>query len=531
MTRARILLSALALSLPSAAAAPALAQHPTPDALKAEVAAEVASMQKLSQEIVDMIFSFAELGFQEVWTADYLTGILEEEGFAIERGCSGMPTCYVATWGSGSPVIGIMGDIDGLPETSQKPGVAYQDPIIPGGPGHGEGHNTAPAVDLVAAIATKRVMERHGLPGTIKVIPGVAEELVASRTFMVMDGMFEGMDAMLSTHISSGFGTSYGISGSGLVSTMFDFHGRSAHGAGSPWAGRSALDAAILMDVGWNFRREHLRIHQRSHSVISNGGNQPNVVPSEAGIWYYFRELDYPRIKELHEIGQTMAQAAAMMTETTVTERMIGSAWPMNFNKPMAEALFANIQAVGMPEWTEADQQLARAAQEMMGNDSIRGLPTEPQDTLREAQQGTGGGSDDIAEVSWNLPTVRLGYPGAIPGMTGHHWSSGISMATPIAHKGANHGARAIAMTAIDLITRPDLLQAAKEYFTEVQTAEIQWVSLIPRGTEPATFLNQRQMEVYRPRLESLRYDPSRYSTYMEQLGIEYPTLTRPDGE
>lgn len=525
-------LSGLALAgalLAPAAAEPLDAQRrPSTAQLKREVMQEVASMQKLSQEMVDMVFSYSELGFQENWTADYITGILEREGFTIERGCAKMPTCYVASWGTGGPVIGIMGDIDGLPETSQKPGVAYQDPLIPGGPGHGEGHNSAPAVDVVAAIAVKRVLDKYDIPGTIRVIPGVAEELVASRTYMVMDGMFEDMDAMLSTHVSSDFTTSYGISGSGLVTTIYNFHGRSAHGAGSPWAGRSALDAAMLMDIGWNFRREHLRLHQRSHSVVVNGGNQPNVVPSEASIWYYFRELDYPRIRELHEIGQTMARAAAMMTETTVDERIIGSSWPQNYNKPMAEAMHANILAVGMPEWSEADQQLARAAQQMMENDSIRGLKTTLDRELEESSQGMGGGSDDIAEVSWNVPTVRLRYPANIPGMTGHHWSSGIAMATPIAHKGSNHGARVVAMTAIDLITSPSLLAEAKRYFTDVQTKNQQWVSLIPRGTEPPAYLNADKMEAFRPQLERLKYDPSRYSTYLEQLGIQYPTVQPP---
>ncbi len=531
----RVKLASLPLLLLSIllATAPANAQRrPSPAQLKKEVAAEIASMQKLSQEMVDMVFSLGELGFQEHKTADYVTGVLEREGFTIQRGCAGMPTCYVATFtqGSGQPVIGIMGDIDGLPETSQKPGVAYQDPLIPGGPGHGEGHNSAPAVDVIGAIATKRVMEKYNIPGTLKVIPGVAEELVASRTYMVMDGLFEGMDAMLSTHVSTDFTTSYGISGSGLVSTMYNFHGRSAHGAGSPWAGRSALDAAMLMDIGWNFRREHLRLQQRSHSVVVNGGNQPNVVPSEATIWYYFRELDYPRIAALHALGDTISQAAAAMTGTTVDERIIGSAWPQNYNKPLAEAMHANIQAVGMPKWTAADQELARAAQQMMGNDSIRGLRTELETELEEADQGMGGGSDDIAEVSWNLPTVRLRYPANIPGMTGHHWSSGIAMATPIAHTGANYGARVVAMTAIDILANPKLLPEAKRYFTEVQTSDRKWVSLIPRGTPPPVELNAEKMAEYAPELEKLRYDPSRYDTYLEQLGIQYPTLKAPAG-
>ena len=501
------------------------------DALKAEVLAEVASpeLQKLSQEMVDMLFSFAELGFQEFWTADYVTGILEWEGFTVERGCAGMPTCYIGSWGSGRPVIGFMGDIDALPETSQRPGVAYEDPLIPGGPGHGEGHNSAAAVDVVAAIATKRVMERHGLQGTLKVIPGVAEELVSSRTYMVNAGLFEGMDVMLSTHISTSMGTGYGLSGSGLVSTMFTFRGRSAHSAGSPWEGRSALDAAVLMDVGWNFRREHLRLQQRSHSVITGGGSQPNVVPSEATVWYYFRELDYPRIKELHELGRTMAQAAAMMTETTVEERVLGAAWPSNMSKPLAEVMHANIQRVGLPEWSEDDVALAKAAQRMMGRDTT-GLPTTVPDTLRESQQGMGGGSDDIAEVSWNLPTVRLRYPGNIPGMIGHHWSAGIAMATPIAHKGANYGSRVMAATAMDLVLRPELVEEAWAYHREVTTRDYTWVSLIPEGTEPPIFLNADRMERYRPLLEPLRYDPTRFDTYLEQLGVRYPTLERPGG-
>lgn len=534
-----IVLAALLLVGASTSTAPASPQASASEQFKHEAFEQVASMQKLSQVMVDSVFSYAELGFQEHQTVEYITGLLRDEGFEIEMGCAGMPTCYVATWGSGHPVIGFMGDIDGLPETSQKPGIPYQDPLIPGGPGHGEGHNSAAAVDIIGAIATKRVMEEHGLQGTLKVIPGVAEELVASRTYMVNDGLFEGMDVMLSTHISSGMSTAWGISGSGLVSTQFTFHGKSAHGAGSPWAGRSALDAVELMNVGWNFRREHLRLHQRSHYMIPNGGNQPNVVPSEASVWYYFRELDYARIKELHEIGQTMAEAAAMMTGTTVTERVFGAAWPSNMNKVLAEIMHANVLEVGMPEWTEDDQAFARATQDMMGTRGeeswrggiVDGLPTEVREELTESDQGMGGGSDDIAEVSWNVPTIRLRYPGQIPGMTGHHWSSSIAMATPIAHKGANYGARVIAMTAIDLIANPDKVEEAWKYHREVTVAEQQWESLIPLDTEPPAFLNEDKMARYRPLLEDLRYDPERFETYLDQLGIAYPTLGPPEQE
>ncbi len=526
---------------PALTGATAVAQRPSAEALKEQVREIVGSMKKQSQVIVDSIFSFAELGFQEHETVKLVTGLLRDEGFDIETGCAGMPTCYVASGGHGKPVIGLMGDIDGLPETSQKPGVAYHDPLIEGGPGHGEGHNSAAAVDVVAAVAIKRVMEAHGLEGTIKVIPGVAEELVASRTYMVNDGLFEGMDVMISPHIGSTLAVGYGAWGSGMVSTQFTFHGTSAHGAGSPWAGRSALDAVELMNVGWNFRREHLRLHQRSHYIIPHGGNQPNVVPSEASVWYYFRELDYDRIKELHELGKTMAEAAAMMmTGTTVTERVLGVAWPPNDSKPLAELMHDNILEVGLPKWSEADQNLARAVQRELGVLGERdffgqladGLPTEI--TSEEAiafEQGMGGGSDDIAEVSWNVPTVRLWYPGNIPGAIAHHWSSSISMATPIAHEGANYAARVIAMTVIDLLTDPARVEEAWAYFREVTTKDYQWRSLIPEGTPPPVHMNADKMARYRPQLEALRYDPTRFETYLEQLGIEYPTVRDPQQE
>ncbi len=503
-------------------AACALAQQPPLEQLKRDAAAIIDSERALTQRIVDSLFSFGELGFQEYESAAYLCDILEKEGFRVTKGVAGMPTAFVAEWGSGKPVIGFMADIDGLPETSQKPGVAYRAPLIEGGPGHGEGHNSGQAVQVTAAVAVKRLMQKHRIAGTLRVYPGVAEELLASRTYMVLAGLFRDLDAMLSCHISSEFATGYGPSGSGLVSTQYTFHGQSAHAAGAPWAGRSALDAVELMDIGWNFRREHLRPEHRSHYVIVNGGDQPNVVPPVAAVWYFFREWDYDRIRALHETGTRIAQAAAMMTETTMSERVLAATWPGHFNKPMAEALMANIRRVGMPEWSEADDRLARAAQtELKAKpDGLKRDVTE----LKEPRAGTGGGSDDIAEVSWNVPTVNLRYPANIPGMISHHWSGGIAMATPIAHKGSTAAAKAQALTALDLLLDPKLLDAARAYFAE-QTRETKWKSLIPEGTKAPIDLNREKMERFRPALRQLRYDPSRYKTYMEQLGIEYPTV------
>jgi aminobenzoyl-glutamate utilization protein B len=499
------------------------AAPPTLPALKKEARELVRANATLTQQMVDSIFSFSELGFQEVETSAYVTGILENQGFTITRGVAGMPTAFVASWGSGSPVIGFIADIDGLPETSQRPGVAYHDPLIPGGPGHGEGHNAGQAVNVTAALAVKHLMQKYQITGTIRVYPGVAEELLASRAYMVSAGLFRDLDVMLSTHIAAEFGTGYGPIGSGLVSTQYSFHGQSAHAAGSPWKGRSALDAVELMDVGWNFRREHLRPEQRSHYVIVHGGDQPNVVPPEATVWYFFREWDYDHIRDLHALGTKMAQAAAMMTGTTMTERVLAATWPGHFNKPVAEALTANIKEIGMPQWSEADETLARASQAEMKS-KVEGLKKEVAELKPAGVDYSNAGSDDIAEVSWNLPTVVLQYPGNIPGMVGHHWSSAISMATPIAHKGATAGAEAHAMTAIDLLLRPDLLHAAGTYFGE-QTRETKWQPLLPEGTTAPIDLNKEKMERFHAELRRLRYDPTKYKTYMDQLGIHYPTV------
>src|SRR5579864_1191383 len=333
-------------------------------AMKADLAGQVDSMRDQVQVMIDTIFSFAELGFQEFETSKYLTEMLEKEGFKIERGIAGIPTAWMATWGSGKPVIALGSDIDCIPQASQKPGVAYHDPMIEGAPGHGEGHNSGQAVNIVAALAVKRLMEREHIPGTIKIWPGVAEELLGAKAQFVRAGYFKDVDVTLFSHVSSKFNAPWGESlGSGLISVEYMFKGESAHSAGAPWRGRSALDAVELMDAGWNFRREHLRLQQRSHYVITDGGDQPNVVPPNATVWYYFRETNYEEIKKLWEIGDRMAKAATMMTDTDVSERVLGTAWPGHFNKTIAETMQANIEKVGLPTWSEADQTLAKAVQ------------------------------------------------------------------------------------------------------------------------------------------------------------------------
>src|SRR5262245_7165820 len=235
--------------------------------LKTMASENVDAMAKQIQVMVDSVFSFGELGFQEVETSKYLTGILEKNGFAVKRGVAGIPTAWTATWGSGKPVIALGSDIDGIPQASQKPGVAYRDPLVPGGaPGHGEGHNTGMPLQIAAALAVKQIMEREKLPGTLMLWPGVAEELLATKAWYVREGLFKDVDVCLFAHVGSNLQTSWGQGGgTGLISVEYSFTGETAHSAGAPWRGRSALDAVELMDTAWNFKREHLRLQQRSH--------------------------------------------------------------------------------------------------------------------------------------------------------------------------------------------------------------------------------------------------------------------------
>ncbi|MCU1262276.1 MAG: amidohydrolase [Bryobacterales bacterium] len=497
-------------------------------AFKADAAGQVEAMAKRAQVMNDMVFSFGELGFQEFETSKYLSGILEKEGFTIERNLAGMPTAWMASWGSGKPVIALGSDIDCIPQASQKPGVAYHDPLVAGAPGHGEGHNSGMPMNITAALAVKRVMEREHLKGTIKLWPGVAEELVGAKAYYVRAGAFKDVDIVLFAHVADNLEVSWGEAGNnnGLVSVEYQFRGESAHAAAAPWRGRSALDAVELMDSGWNFRREHLRLQQRSHYVITNGGDQPNVVPTNASVWYYFREQDYPHIMDLWKIGDDMAKGAALMTNTTFTERVLGSAWPVHFNKPIAEDMFANIQKVGLPTWSAEDQQLAKSLQKELKEDP-KGLAMKLSELKSPPPPETrlGGGSDDIGDISWNVPTVTLRYPSNIPNLPGHNWANGIAMATPIAHKGVVAGAKVQAMTMIDILTNPALVQQAWDYFRNVQTKDIKYQAIPRPEDKPATFLNEKIMSEYRDKMKSLYYDPSKYDTYLEQLGIKYPTV------
>jgi len=496
--------------------------------LKAEAVAGVEAQRKDIQVMVDTVFSFSEPGFQELRTSAYLTDILEKNGFKVTRGVAGIPTAFTATWGEEGPLLALGSDIDDLLGLSQTPGLPYIKPMVEGAPGHGEGHNSGMPLVIAAALSAKAVMEKNHIKGRLMIWPGIAEELLATKAYYVKAGLFKGVDAAIFNHVSSDFGTAYGELGmNGMVSVEYSFHGKTAHAGGMPWEGRSALDAVEIMDTAWNFRREHLPLTQRSHYVITNGGGQPNIVPDRASVWYYFRDRTFGAVRSLYNTGNEISEAAAKATGTTVTSQILGYAAPNFGNKPLAEAAYANIKAVGMPKWSADDQAFTKAAQ-TINHRALKPLPdtigalTSPED--RAASMG--GGSDDIGDIMWTVPTITIRYPANIPNMIGHNVLSAMAMATPIAHKGVEAGAKALAMTILDFMTTPKLVTDAKTYFTDVQLKTDKYDPIL--GDKAATWLNEKTMKEYRPLMEKYYYNSTKYPTYLEQLGIKYPTLEAP---
>ena len=516
------------------ALASAASAAPTPANLGKHKAAAVAGVEaraKLAQVMTDKIFSFGELGYQEVETSKYVTGVLEQNGFKVTRGVAGLPTGWTATWtnGTGGPVIALGSDIDCLPKASQKPGVAVREPLVPGAPGHGEGHNSGQALNVVAALAVKEIMQKEHISGTLVLWPGVAEELLGGKAYMVRDGVFKGVDVTIFTHVGDNLSVSWGQKNgtTGAVSVKYHFHGEASHAALAPWRGRSALDAVELMDIGWNYTREHLRPEQRSHRVISDGGDQPNVTPPEASVWYYLRQQSFAEIANMYESANRIADGAALMTKTTVDHELVGAAAPQHFNKPMAEAAAANMKLVGLPAWTPQEQAFARSVQKLIGAKET-GLSTTLAGLQAPVEKPESGPSDDIGDIAWTMPTITVMYPANIPGLPGHNWVNAIAMATPVAHKGVVAGSKVVAMTLLDLLERPQLVAEAKAYFTNVQTKDQKYVSFLSATDQPKIQTNAQIMAQYRPAMEKLYYDPDKYPTYLDQLGVKWPTLAKP---
>ncbi len=498
----------------------ALAQDAPPaEDLKAEAFAIVDANSDHMGRLGDAIYSYSEIGFQEFKTVALLSKTLMDAGFEVDTGVAGMPTAFVAKYGSGAPVVGIMADFDGIPGASQRPVSLVHDPLVKDAPGHGEGHNVGQPTLVGAALAAKLMKDKYDLPGTIIVYGGPAEELLASRGYMVNAGLFMGVDAMIDVHIGTTLGTSYGLNNLAIISAEWTFTGRQAHGARA-WQGRSALDAVEIMDTATNFMREHIEPEARIHYVITEGGKQPNVVPGEAKVWYYFRHLTAEQVWGIFARARKAAQGAALSTETEVTERIFSASWPFNGNKELAELVQSNIELVGMPKWSADDQAFAKAYQISMGEPVI-GLPNEVE-PLREAKQASG--STDAGDVTWQAPYIRLRIPSKPDGeLAGHHWSAGIAPATPLAHKGIDAGSKVLVGTMIDLMTDPNKVAEIKAGFARQLAAYPKWKSMIPPDADPPIHLNKEQMASFRDALAPFEYDPNSPQTYLEFLGVAYP--------
>ena len=454
--------------------------------------------------ISDSIWNFAELGMQEFRSSAILIRTLEEEGFTVEKGVAGMPTCFVASWGTGKPVIGLLGEFDALPMISQKALTPVKDPVVEGAPGHGCGHNMIGTAAVAAIIAVKKSMEHNRLTGTIKFFGSPAEETVISRPYMVREGVFKDVDAVIDNHASSNFGTRYGVHENALISAIFTFRGKTSHSAGAPWSGRSALDAVELMNVATNYLREHLHYTYRMHYIILEGGEAPNVVPDKASVWYYVRNTD-DRIEDTFKRVTDCARGAALASGTELdTITILTGVHQKHANKGMAETIQRNIELIGMPQWTEKENTFAKLLQKELSAKET-GYPEKlnPLDQPSEIQ--VGGGSTDVGEVSLIAPTATLNFPGGVPGAIGHHWSTVTAGYGSAAWKGLNAGAKVMAATAMDLLTDEKLLTAIKNEFAEYSKTH-PYKSFLPEGAKPPLDLNRELMEKYRKALMEAEY-------------------------
>jgi aminobenzoyl-glutamate utilization protein B len=452
--------------------------------------------------ISDSIFFFGEPGMQEFESTKLLKGTLEAAGFRVDLGGAGMPTNFWAEWGSGHPKIAIVTEIDSLPSGSQKPLEFTHSPLVPGAPGHMEGHNTHGGVASMAAFAVKQTMQRFNIPGTVAISFGPAEEQIASRPFIVRAGYFKDVDAIIYLHIGPILATGYGVQNYAAISSIFTFHGKTAHGAVNPWDGKDAVDAVELMDIGFDKLREHLRPSYRAHRTITIGGIQPNIIPDTGQIWWFVRDASMPAAKTTYDKLVKIAEGAALMTGTTYDVKYAASAWPQLVMKSMAEVIQKNIDAVGMPKWTEEEQKFARDFQ-TSADRPVVGLRNTVE-ALGERRQSTS--SNDNGDVSWVVPAGLLNFPASVPGIEYHEWHAAVTPVSSISHKGQVAGAKVLAASIIDLLTTPEILQRARAEW-EVESKRTPYFSLLPPDAKPPVDLNRAEMEKFRPEMRKFYLD------------------------
>jgi len=431
-------------------------------------------------EVSDAIWSYAELGFVEFKSAKLLSEKLEAHGFKVERDVAGIPTAFVATWGKGGPVIGVMGEYDALPGLSQE-AVPRKDPVEEGAPGHGCGHNIHGTSGMAGAIAVKRAMEEIGIPGTLKFFGCPAEEMLSGKVWMVREGVFDGVDAVLSHHPGS-MNTAKLSSSNANNAAKFHFHGKTAHAAGNPEQGRSALDAVELMNMGVNYMREHMIQDARVHYTIEAGGGQPNVVPDYARSWYLIRAPERHQLEAIYDRILKIAEGAALMTETTLRVEFVKGIYNKMPNRTLSELVLENMRQIGTPKYTDEERRFAEEVSKTVTPEAKRDslwktkrpgweelLDVLLDDTVPDDwnEGEVSHGSTDVSDVSWNTPTMEFGTTTYPLGTPGHSWQIVAFSGMSIGHKSLIFASKVLAVSAIDLLTSPDLLKRAKKELQE----------------------------------------------------------------
>lgn len=455
----------LALLAPLAALAivPAAAQ----DLAAADRTAIAADVDKRTPELAATartIWGWSEVGYQETKSSALLQAQLKKAGFTVTPGVAGMPTAFVASFRRGTgPVIGILAEYDALPGLAQAD-VPTRSPIAGKQAGHGCGHNLFGAASVTAAIAVRDWMAANNVQGEVRVYGSPAEEGGSGKVYLVRAGLFDGVSAVLHWHPGDANGVSVGPSMAN-ISGKFRFHGVSAHAAAAPDKGRSALDGVEVMDVAVNFMREHVPSSTRIHNVITSGGEAPNVVPDFAESYYYVRNVDPAIVRDVWGRVTKAAEGAAMATGTTVDNEVTGGVYSMLASRTLADVMTRNLAAVGGERWTAEETAWATQLQ--------KSLPTQkPLDSIAKTgfdqRGGDGGGSTDVSDISWTVPTIGLNTATWVPGTPAHSWQAVAASGTSIGTKGAVVAAKTIALTAADLFRQPAVLAAAR---AELDTA------------------------------------------------------------
>lgn len=428
------------------------------------------------------IWTFAEVGLEEHRSAARLVGMLEKAGFKVTKGVSNMPTAFVAEYGSGHPIIGILAEYDALPELSQE-AVGTRKPAVGRTSGHGCGHSALGTAAVGGAIAVKQIYDKYKLKGTIRVYGTPAEETLIGKVYMALDGQFKDLDVCLHWHPGSKNRIWYGSS-KALVSAKFTFHGLPAHASGSPDKGRSALDAVELMNVGANYMREHVKETSRIHYVITNGGGQPNVVPATAQVWYFVRENTHEATVANFEWLKEIAEGAAKMTRTKFTLQIDTDCHEIIPNYVLSKVIHRSMVKVGPPAFDDADRKLAGQLREALREGF--GLKEEKVlhdviDELKEKTDPVDGGSTDVGDVSWMIPTSGFGTACFALESPGHSWQNVAAIGSPLGHKGMMNAAKIFALTTVDLLQNPKEVADAKAEFDKTMKGR-KYTTIIPEG-------------------------------------------------